>query len=56
VDTLCGSAPLSCRRHLAGCNPIVAVHVLRLAQRGEVFEVPPDASKESEQRTKQGGR
>jgi hypothetical protein len=28
---------------LAVCNPTGAVYVLRLAKRGEVFEVPADA-------------
>jgi WD40 repeat protein len=32
-------------RHLAVCNPNGTVHVLRLAQAGEVFEVPADGEK-----------
>jgi WD40 repeat protein len=32
-------------RHLAVCNPDGTVHVLRLAQAGEVFEVPADGEK-----------
>src|SRR5262249_12036059 len=31
-------------RHLAVCNPNGTVYVLRLAKRGEVFEVPPRAA------------
>ena len=32
-------------RHLAVCHPNGTVHVLRLAKRGEVFQVPADAEK-----------
>jgi WD40 repeat protein len=45
VPWLCGIALSPEGRHLAVCNPNGTVHVLRLAKRGEVFQVPADAQK-----------
>jgi WD40 repeat protein len=46
VDWLHGIALSPEGRHLAVTNPNGTVHVLRLAKRGKVFQVPPDRPKE----------
>ena len=45
VPWLCGIALSPEGRHLAVCNPNGTVYVLRLAQPGEVFEVPAEGKK-----------
>jgi WD40 repeat protein len=45
VEWLHGIALSPEGRHLAVCHPNGTVHVLRLAKRGEVFQVPADAPK-----------